>query len=73
MDKVLKEISKGKFETSLKLKEKRRFVLYPKDSVKSSEKRKQQWYSIRKVIHERHKVTLHKESQLAVKRMYIYY
>src|ERR1044072_9894731 len=73
MDKVLKQIENGDFDTPPKPKVRRRFEPYPRDPVKKEEERKQQWYRIGKVVCEGHEVKLHKESKLAAKRTYIYY
>ena len=42
IDKILKEIEEGKFDTLPKFKRKQRFIPYPRDLVKISEKQKQQ-------------------------------
>ena len=71
MDKILKQIEEGKFSTPPPIK--RRHQPYPRMPQKTSQERKQQWYSIGKVICEGHKVKLHNESKLSAKRTYIYY
>ena len=71
MDEVLKQIEEGKFSTPPPVKQ--RFQPYPRTTQKTEEERKQQWYAIRKVICEGHKVKLHNESKLSAKRTYTYY
>src|ERR1044071_8270264 len=71
MDEVLKQIEEGRFSTPPPTNI--RFKPYPRTPKKTPEERKQQWYAIRKVICEGHKVKLHSESKLSAKRTYIYY
>src|ERR1044072_4068870 len=71
MDKVLKQIEEGKFSTLPLIKQ--RYQPYLRTPQKTSQERKQQWYSIGKVICEGHKVKLHNESKPSAKRTYIYY
>ena len=73
MDQVLKQIDNGDFDAPPKPKIRKRFIPYSKDPVKTDEKRKQQWYCIRKIVYDEHKVELYKKSRLVVKRTYIYY
>ena len=73
MDKILKQIDNGNFDTSPKPKVRKRFEPYPRDPVKKDKERKQQWYRIGRVVCKGHDVKLHKESKLAAKRTYIYY
>ena len=40
MDKVLKEIDEGKFDTPPKMKQKRKFILYSRDPIKTEKERK---------------------------------
>ena len=73
MDKVLEQINNGEFDFTSRPKIKKRFESYPRDPIKTDEKRKQQWYHIGKVVVAGHKVKLHKKSRLAAKRIYTYY
>src|ERR1044071_9112049 len=75
MDRILEEISQGKYIHKLIRRSKINNIsnLVEKPPKRSDIERKRAWYKIGKVIWRGHKVKLHKKSQIGARRTYEYY